>query len=383
MGEIVHRLLPPESDQAQNTTRRRLLLTASGLASNFPDLDLIFVKLLPKPLGYLLHHRGHTHTLLFLIPQALLILLALWLLWPAARRLFSSSSRTRLGVAITVPLGLCLHLGMDAFNSYGIHPFYPLNPDWFYGDMVFIVEPFFWIAFGLPLLATINRTYLRWLGIALLLAAPVYFTLKGFFHFGSLAVLFAAAFGLYNLGRRRSFASVVLGCVLVLSFLIAEGIGSMVARQTVTANIPNTVLDVALHSYPTNPLCWMYVSIAKDEANQKYELRRGKVSVWPSALKVDECPNALIEIRSVDSTALATAEVVSGDLSHFRSLAKSDCRFNAWLRFARMPIVDAAEARDFRFSANGRPDFSSLHLRESRNCPEGIPLWGQPRRDLF
>jgi sec-independent protein translocase protein TatC len=43
------------------------------LAGNFPDLDLVLTPLLPAPLGYLLHHRGHTHTVLYALPQMLLL----------------------------------------------------------------------------------------------------------------------------------------------------------------------------------------------------------------------------------------------------------------------------------------------------------------------
>ncbi|WP_229507669.1 metal-dependent hydrolase [Massilia sp. Dwa41.01b] len=65
LGELAHRVLPTEADPARASTRRRLLLSCGALASNFPDLDLVLTPLLPDPFGYLLHHRGHTHTLLY------------------------------------------------------------------------------------------------------------------------------------------------------------------------------------------------------------------------------------------------------------------------------------------------------------------------------
>lgn len=143
LGELTHRLLPVEADPQRASTRRRLLLVSAAVASNFPDLDLVLTGLAPEPLGYLLHHRGHTHTLLYALPQALLMLAAIWLLWPAARHLLRTNGAARLGLAATTVLGLLLHLGMDAMNVYGVHPFAPFDPRWFYGDMVFIVEPVF------------------------------------------------------------------------------------------------------------------------------------------------------------------------------------------------------------------------------------------------
>src|SRR5512133_791223 len=86
-GELLHRGLPAEADASRQDLRRSLLLATCGLAGNFPDLDLILTPLLPAPLGYLLHHRGHTHTVLYAFPQAVLLAALLFLLWPAAPRL--------------------------------------------------------------------------------------------------------------------------------------------------------------------------------------------------------------------------------------------------------------------------------------------------------
>jgi inner membrane protein len=155
-GELIHRSLAPEIDSRAQATRRRMLLAAGGLACNFPDLDLVLSPLLPAPLGYLLHHRGHTHTLLYAIPQALLLMALIWALLPAARTLLRASGPARRGLAATVAAGLLLHIGMDALNSYGVHPFHPFDSRWWYGDLVFILEPVFWIAFGAPLLAMVG-----------------------------------------------------------------------------------------------------------------------------------------------------------------------------------------------------------------------------------
>src|SRR5450830_2180671 len=86
-GELLHRSLPPEPQEPAQRTRRALFLFTAWFASNAPDLDLILTRLLPSPFGYMLHHRGHTHTLLLAVPQALLLLPLLCLLRSGARRL--------------------------------------------------------------------------------------------------------------------------------------------------------------------------------------------------------------------------------------------------------------------------------------------------------
>src|SRR6476469_7811055 len=191
-GEILHRSLPGQDNAQENSLRRRLLLTSCTLAGNFPDLDLVLTPLLPAPLGYLLHHRGHTHTLLYAFPQAMLLAALLCLLWPAARRLLRTSASARMGFGLSLATGFSLHLAMDYLNSYGLHPFHPFNSGWIYGDMVFILEPVFWVVFGIPMAMTLKWRPLRWL---LLLAAPLalgLFAWRGFLAWQSLAALLAS-----------------------------------------------------------------------------------------------------------------------------------------------------------------------------------------------
>src|SRR5215475_12219034 len=41
---------------------RSAALWTSLVANNLPDLDFVYRRITPGKLGYLLHHRGHTHT---------------------------------------------------------------------------------------------------------------------------------------------------------------------------------------------------------------------------------------------------------------------------------------------------------------------------------
>src|SRR4051794_15076928 len=99
LGELVERSLPPQADPLRQRTRRKLLLFAGWAGSNLPDLDLLLSPLAERPLGYLLHHRGYTHTLLYVIPQAIALLALAWLLWPGARRLLRADPTARLAAA--------------------------------------------------------------------------------------------------------------------------------------------------------------------------------------------------------------------------------------------------------------------------------------------
>lgn len=398
LGELTHRLLPVEADPQRASTRRRLLLVSAAVASNFPDLDLVLTGLAPEPLGYLLHHRGHTHTLLYALPQALLMLAAIWLLWPAARHLLRTNGPARLGLLATTVLGLLLHLGMDAMNVYGVHPFAPFDPRWFYGDMVFIVEPVFWLALGTPLAAHVARPWLRRTFLALLLAVPLLFTLAGFLQWGSLAGLAAIWLLALVLTRRRSErTALVAGVATVLGFVLVQAWSAGLAREQVAASLrrgdPSVrIFDTALSAFPANPLCWTVVSVSGDGGGDGYRVRRGVLSLAPGVTPVAACPFKIhgeYVARDGDQTAsgLAWAWEESGSRARLRALRAADCRVDAWLRFARTPSLADGHATDVRYGPHGSHNFSTLPYDKQAQaglpCPSPLPRWGYPRADLL
>ena len=392
-GELLHRSLPQEADTERQGLRRSLMLATCALAGNFPDLDLVLTPLLPAPLGYLLHHRGHTHTVLYALPQALLLAALLYLLWPAARRLLRESASARVGFVLALAQGFCLHLLMDYLNFYGLHPFHPFDSGWIYGDMVFILEPVFWVAFGIPMVMTLRRPAPRWL---LLIAAPLllgYFSWRGFLAWQSLAVLLAAGLGLALAARRGSaglkapLAAAALGLAFVGVQALASGQARALMTQELHARDPKArLLDAAMSAYPANPACWQFVAVESREDVGSYRLSRGVLSLAPGWLPVAACPPAFLD-SALPSAAPGLALLSQRDysLERLRRLASDDCHFSDWLRFARMPSLDEDSASDARFAGSPRGNFSTLALVEPapRGCESGAPQWQMPRADLL
>ncbi len=124
---------------------RRIAVGAGVIAANLPDIDLAYSGVAPQPLGFLLHHRGHTHTVIGLVVLALLLVLT-YRLVPSIRKL-GAVDRIRLWSLIAV--ALASHVLLDSLNSYGVHPFHPFDSRWFYGDAVFIFEPSLWSLLGI------------------------------------------------------------------------------------------------------------------------------------------------------------------------------------------------------------------------------------------
>ncbi len=385
-GELISRSLPDEPTRERAHARHRLLLVTGALASNFPDIDLAFMPFLSRPLGYLLEHRGHTHTLLFAIPEALLLVALLWLLWPAARNILRASAAARKGVAIAAGLGLLLHLGMDYLNSYGLHPFAPVDARWLYGDTIYIIEPMFWVLLAVPLIMQIKRMAVRIGLLAGMAAVLAGCTAAGFLLWQSLALLAVAAVALSKWRH-----ALVAGTVLSLAWIGVQAGASHQAKTLVAASLAqqdagSRLLDAAMTPFPANPLCWAFVSVERNDARGAYRLRRGVLSLAESLVPTSSCPARLAggaAPAGVPGVALfSSAEASLADLQH---LQQTNCHVDAWLRFARMPLVDPASATDLRFGNLGAANFSTIDYaaRAGTPCPVWLPRWDQPRADLL
>ncbi|CDG81530.1 metal-dependent hydrolase [Janthinobacterium agaricidamnosum] len=394
-GELLHRSLSRETSDTQQQTRRALMLFACWFASNAPDLDLFLTRLLPSPLGYLLHHRGHTHTVLFALPQALLLLALIWLLWPAARALLKHSRSARLGLGSSIVLGLGLHLFMDFLNSYGLHPFYPLASRWFYGDTLFIIEPLLWVAFGVPVVMALRSRVLKAAILAGLLAALCFFVFKDFLAWTACAVLLAIGIGLALLQHRagqHGRQALALSFGIGIAFILLQGAATHVGRARLQAALQHIdpashVWDVSMTAFPSNPLCWVFVSAESNQAAATYRLRRGMLSLAPGILPPAACPAGLADRGpgTVLAPGIVQMTESNGSLAALRQLQGESCYFDAWLRFARMPGLDGTVATDARFSGGLRGNFTSIDVArlQHRACPVHVPGWEPPRSDML
>ncbi len=128
------------------------------IAANAPDTDL--VGLLGGRWFYLHNHRGITHSLVGVLTFALLIPLAFYLHDRLMAQRQGREPRVRFkGLLLASILLSFSHPLLDWTNNYGVRPFLPWSGRWFYGDLVFIVDPWIWLSIGGAcfLLTTKNR----------------------------------------------------------------------------------------------------------------------------------------------------------------------------------------------------------------------------------
>jgi inner membrane protein len=314
------------------------------------------------------------------------------------------SAGARRGALLAAGVGLFLHIGMDSLNVYGVHPFWPFDPDWYYGDLVFIVEPVFWVGFGVPLAALVRSRPLRRLWLAIIALVPLAATALGFLHWGSLAGLLALGLLLAWVQRRndehhgetraeRGRIALTAGLAASLAFVGLQALALQQARAAVAAELKRIdagerVLDVALSAYPANPLCWSFATVSRtgEHGAGSAHLRRGMLSVAPRLLPVSHCPARVAGPALEDAPPqIAWQAEDRQPLATLRAQAAGNCRVNAWLRFSRAPSLADGVATDLRWGDPGSTNFTTMPLAAAAGqpCPHPVPGWGYPRADLL
>jgi inner membrane protein len=382
---------------------RTAAYVASIFASNAPDLDFLYARITERPLGYLMHHRGHTHTVPALLAIGLLTITTLRVI--ERRKKFDWSPSDRVVLATLAFVAAFAHVAMDFTNNYGVHPFWPVYDGWFYGDAVFIVEPFFWAVAIPPLVFAVKTRTVRFSLALVLVFGVVLSWLIAFAPEGRRIVppLAAAAFTLTAIAatltarRLTPPARVAFGIVSSWSVAAVFGIATSAAASAVRHSPlldRTTVHDVVLTPMPANPLCASVLVVGTE--GEDYVIKRATVAPLPALVSSDACPTApdgdptapLIPI------AVATPDVIWKDefrapLAELLDLERDNCQAQALFRFARAPYwkktgPDQLIIGDLRYDRQPGLDFSDLRI-EARplTCPRAVPPWLPPRRDLL
>jgi inner membrane protein len=140
------------------------------VAANAPDADIVATY--GGSWFYLKHHRGITHSIVGTLAIALFIPLLCYAVDRIVARLRGREPRVRpVGLIVASLLVSASHPLMDWTNNYGVRPLLPWDGRWFYGDLVFIVDPWLWLSLGgacFLLTATARWRALAWGALAVL-----------------------------------------------------------------------------------------------------------------------------------------------------------------------------------------------------------------------
>jgi inner membrane protein len=383
MDNVTHTLIgiaAAELLPASQAKKARVpLWVASALANNLPDLDVILTwGKHSDRLDYLLHHRGHTHTYLLAPLQGALLLGLLWLFW---RKREDTPWKD---VAFLCLFGPILHVTADSWNTYGVHPFWPWNNRWFYGDLVFIIEPWLWVAF-LPMIWKRAESLV---GKALALVPLALIAAISWYHpfvqwQTALAITLGGAAWLYAQTKiqndRLRLHTAGLLCAIVFG---AFALGQANVRARFNG------ADVTVLNHPANPFCATIYTAGFE--GDVYKAAIYTAAPFSALVPATAC-KALIEeedisadLQPVEGPVPASAREVI-PLGEFRSTkaefdrVAATCRGRAFLRFARVPFWFKENGEDYlgdlRFDRDRTISFAEIPLGAERGCPRNEPPW--------
>lgn len=383
------------------------------VAAELPDSDLVYSGsvLGMGKLGYLLHHRGHTHTIVWAVVGALLLwLVAQWWLKRGASEdertwLTRDGSRPLLLLAL---LGTLSHILLDWTNSYGVHPFWPFDNRWYYGDAVFIVEPWLWVV-AIPAVMFARRS--RWAPV--LLGVLLVVILAASWGLGQVvrpvAVLLTVFAVLWLVAQRfwtptRRVASGLVAWVLVtLTFTLASSKAEALVRASASAEGADLVRDVILNPAPGDPTCWAGMAVTND--GQFHRLTTVLVAPWawsghtPASCAANypvssrlggdvlkALPEATTVIPFASTTAVQWRTSWLKPMSDMLGLAAERCEFAAALRFMRAPAWQergdgTVILSDVRFGVGGGFAELVIPFSPDQRCSltdAWIPEWRAP-----
>ncbi len=393
-GESVARGTRTSPGGLPDPTRRNALLAMGMIGGNLPDADLLWSMpaLTGDPLAYLIHHRGHTHTLLGCAVLALLLFVATAavLRWRGHR--LRATDATLLGAMAL--LSVMLHLGMDALNSYGVHPFWPWNNHWYYGDAVFIVEPLYWLAVA-PLFFSLRTHAARWFtGVALLVGSIAVLA----FHRLSVVAwaLPVLSLLLMGIGRKLSpqLASRLAVWVLVVvstTFGVTHALVMYRVQAVAARQFPgNSTLDIVLSPAPADPLCWDVLLLQRSGTD--YVARMGQHSLTGSArscarsvMAEGAAPLQPMQVPVIEGVRWRAQFTI--DAAALARLAASSCDTRRLASFLRAPFAVETSAGwilgDLRYDRGPDSGFAAMLVDPAapEHCKQPIP-WTAPRRDL-
>ncbi len=313
----------------------------SVLAANVPDSDIV-VLLFGDRWTFLQHHRGITHSIIGTLVLGLLLALIFFAVDWLVAKLRARPSTIRLKALILVSLVVsATHPLLDWMNNYGIRPLLPWSSRWFYGDFVFIIDPFMWLLFGGACFLLTSKTKLQvalWLLLAGILTYLVIAVARrpGFESGAALRFFWIACIiGLIisfkvgvarRWGRKIAVAAFATGVVycggLALLHLFAVSEVRDQAR-IIASQSGESVTDVAAMPTLANPFEWLCV-VETELAAYRFEL--SLVDGHKAFV------NLVRHERADPSNSLAVQH------------ASKDRRARIFLGFARFPVARVAGA---------------------------------------
>lgn len=397
LAETMARLRARHANAERSAGLGAVAAVSSVVAANLPDADLLYSGLGGDRLGYMLHHRGHTHTVVMAILGAILVWAATSLVCRWRSRAPTSRADLRWLFALLLA-GTLSHLVLDWTNSYGVHPFWPVDDRWRYGDAVFIVEPWLWVV-SVPALvaASTSRVARVLLSLVLLMGLALAWRVDLVSTGAAVALTAGAALSVGLARVLRADARVVVAIAGWIAVTVTMAAGAARARATVVRATRELdpaaeLLDVVVSPMPANAVCMSVITV--ERSGPTYRVATARASNVPSVVGAEQCAQRATAGASLGASARPSTAAVqwgrewAGAAPDLEALVRESCTALAAMRFIRVPIWKTLDDStimlgDVRYGGGGR-GFADVRVpRRPATCPRAVPPWTPPRADLL
>ena len=169
MDNLCHTLAGAALGKAGLASRTRYGMATLMVSANLPDIDVAVFLTDTLPMSF---RRGWTHGILAQVTLPIALAGVVWLLGkrrasppggtrqtgggrssadghPRAAVVASAAPSVSFGQLVLLSfIGLYSHIFLDFLNSYGVRLLMPFSNRWFYGDALYIVDPWLYLLFG-------------------------------------------------------------------------------------------------------------------------------------------------------------------------------------------------------------------------------------------
>ena len=340
MDNLAHSLVGLTSAKAGLDRLSPYATTVCVISANAADAD--FVSLLGDRWTLLKYHRGITHSVVGTIAIGLLVPAFAYAIERIVSSIRKRAPRIRFrGLLLASMIAAATHPVMDWTNNYGVRPLLPWSGRWFYGDLVFIVDPYIWLTLGaLAFLMTSNSrgklfgwSFIGLIATLVVVAAsrqsgPEAGAVKIALVVWTIGLLCTIGLRVFGAQRKVGQRTALTALALLMIYWVGLGFAHRAAAAD-TLSIANSiaaphnerVIRAATMPTEANPFRWE--SVAETDA----AIYKFAVSVVSDSTDIN------------NKGAVTRFEKPAGQEAQLVSVAERDRRAEALLGFARFPLA--------------------------------------------
>lgn len=148
MDNLCHSLVGMALSRAGLNQRTAMATSTLVIANNLPDVDVAVFATNTLAMSF---RRGWTHGVpaQIVLPILLTAGVVLYDRYVRQKRGAPAGAVKPGQILLLSYIGVLLHVFMDLMNSYGVRLLMPLSEQWFYGDALYIIDPYLYLSLGL------------------------------------------------------------------------------------------------------------------------------------------------------------------------------------------------------------------------------------------